>query len=311
MASQFGNLPPGAAPYGPRPDSPRGLYREFGMPESLLRIHFPARDPNKNPSTSNPWYWYYELQQPYAFSFLAPPTWGPGWVRIPFFGVIKILAIDTQKLVPIPKVGQTSLENAVKRGIPDVAWGRIDFREQSFWDLVLAGDAGQNAGMPKTKPKFDTINGQIKARDNKTNINKQIEAGANQFATDWNGNAAGYNTQAAGVDPTAGFHPTGFKNLFRLALPTGPPTTFSQFANQLGDGKHFQGPIPTTAFFNFNTFTTDAYAFSLKVGQLDPNKWNMSEFPPLDSTKIGNGLASAKSKNYSGFGRTAFPLHGP
>jgi hypothetical protein len=314
MASQFGNLPPGAAPLGPRPASPRGLYRQFGMPERLLRIHFPEKDPNKDPATSNPWYWWFDLQQPFEFSFLFT-----SWFRLPDFSIIKILQIDSQTLTPIPKVGHATLEDAVKRGIPDTAWGRIDFKDDRFWGLIT-DNGKQNKGGPKAKPKFNEVNGQIKARDTKTDINGIISAAANRWQNNWNGDAKTYNALASGVG-AGGFHYPGQPSLFSIPLPAGPPTTIAHFAAQLNNFvSNLHGPwvdaaylssVPASAHFNINTFTTDATAFTVKVGQLNPKKWNMSVFPPLDSTLIGNGSSSQISGDYSGFGQTPFPVTNP
>lgn len=310
---------PGQAPFQPPTAGPRGLYGPFGMPDTLEAIHFPDADPNKNPSTANPWYWFYPTQQPFAFSFLGG-VWGPGWLRLPDFSIIKILAADTQTLTPIPKVGSANLETAIKRGIPDEAFGRIDFRDDRFWGLVTSTDEKNKAG-PKAKPKFDVRNGQIVARDSKTNINSIISKAANLFASDWNGDAQAYNQQAAGVNPVAGFRYRGQAGLFSIPLPEGPPTTISQFQQSLNafigvphgpwPNGAYLGSVPGSAFFNINTLTTQAYAFNIRVAQLDPKKYNMSVFPPLDSTIVGNGSSSFNSGNYSGFGNIPFPPAGP
>lgn len=324
MASQFTPAPPdGGAPLLPGPTSPRGLYRQFGAPESLLRIHFP-KDPNKDPKTSNPWYWYFDFQQPMAFSFLAG-VWGPGWVRRAIEPVIKILASDTQPEIPIPPVGFTSLEAAIKNG-NTASFGRLDTTSDLFWALVLRNDGASpptNQKMPHTKPAFNVVRGQIQARDSKTNINSIIQNAAKTFEADWRGEAATYNALASSLlDVAGGFHLQDHFQpaLFSVGLPDGPPTTLTHISQQLnafklplpisGDAR-FLGPVPISAFFNINTITTDAYAFTLKVGQLDPKKWNMSVFPPLDATKIGNGTGSFFSGDFSGFSSTPFPFSGP
>lgn len=313
MASQFTPAPgPGAAPYAPRPASPRGLYRQFGMPESLLRIHFPG----EQKTTSNPWYWYVTRQRPQYFSFLFSE-----WVRLPVFPVIKILHIDTQPLIPTPPVGYTSVENAIKAGAPPgPVFGRFDERDQKFWDLIVRrDDLSRNQDFPfRGKPKFNVVKGQIKARDGKTNINKIIRTAIQQFNKNFNTLANEYNDIAANVAPS-GFHYPGQRSPFNIPLPDGPPTTLSHFAAQLdaflGGPPYLQsaaylGPISGTAFFNINTFTTQAYSFTINVGQLDPKKWNMSVFPPLDATIIGNGAGSFFTGDYSGYGPNPFPLSG-
>lgn len=313
MANQFDPMPPqGAAPYAPRPSSPRGLYRQFGAPESLLRIHFPNRDPNQNPSTSNPWYWWITQVRPSYFSFLFTR-----WVRLPAFPIIKILQIDSQQLVPTPPVGFTNIQSAIAGWNPDI-FGRFDERDQKFWDLITNEDNGKNDKMPRAKPPFDVIKGQIRARQQGVNINNVIRAAVTRFRDNFNALANGYNAIAAGVGPD-GFHYPGQNSPFNFPLPDGPPTTISHFQLQLNSfvqgppylqSAAYIGPISGTAFFNINTFTTQAQAFAISIGQLDPKKWNMSVFPPLDSTRIGNGASSFISGDYGGYSSTPFPLHG-
>lgn len=290
------------------------------MPERPVAIHFPEDDPNKNPKTSNPWYWYVTRQRPYYFLFLGG-VWGPGWVRRQAFPVIKILAIDTQPIVPTPTVGYASVEDAIKQGAPPDTFGRIDERSQNYWDLIVKNGNGgnKNPNFPlRSKPNFDVRNGQIRARDSKTAINAIMKAAANQFNGNFNSLANAFNQIAAGVSP-AGFRYPGQSSPFNFPLPDGPPTTISRFQQQLDSfvqgppylqSSAYIGPISGTVFFNINTFTTQAYAFNINIGQLDPKKWNMSVFPPLDATKIGNGSGSFFSKDYGGYSSTPFPLHG-
>lgn len=293
------------------------------MPETLKAIHFPT---SPNPSQALPWYWWFDRQQPMSFVFLAPPKWGVGWMRLPIFPVIKILQIDTQPEIPLPPYGFKTLEDAIANGDPDSEWGRLDFRNDLFWELVKGNDT-QNKGMPKTKPLFNQSNGLIQARDSKTNINKTIQTAAKQFEADWDGDAGDYNHNAATnllnpTDPGAasGFHYTHVHGRFAVEQPDGPTATFAGFAQQLGafhlplplsNNARFLGALPISACFNFNTITTAAYAYTIKVGQLDPKKWNMSVFPPIDATIIGNGTASDKTKDFSGFGSSAFPQFNP
>lgn len=305
MASQFGNLPPGAAPFSPRPSSPRGLYRSFGAPESLLRIHFP---PTKdNPKTSNPWYWWITQVQPSYFSFLFTT-----WVRQKTFPIIKILRIDPRQPIPTPNVGFTSIEAAIKGWNPDI-FGRFDEREQKFWDLITT-----QSGQPKAKPKFNVVKGQLQSRDG-TNINALVKTSVTRFKDTFNALADGYNNLAAGTHSAAGFHYPGQTSKFNFPLPSGPPAVVSNFQRQLnafvtgppyGPGAAYIGPVPSTAFFNINTFTTQAQAFTISIGQLDPAKWDMSVFPPTEAKNILGGRASAKTNNFSGYGPSPFPLHG-
>lgn len=308
----FGVLPPGSAPYSPRPSSPRGLYRTFGAPESLLRIHFPNDDPNNNPNTSNPWYWWITQVHPNYFSFFAPG----GWVRGAFFPIIKILQIDPRKPIPTPAVGFTSIEAAIAGWNPDI-FGRFDEREQKFWDLITHND-DRNPGQPRSKPLFNVVKGQVQARTPGQNINATIKSAINRFLINFNGLAQGYNVAAGGVSG-GGFHYTGQTSGFNFPLPNGPPANVLNFQKQLnafvsgppyGSGAAYIGPVSATAFFNINTFTTQAQAFGISIGQLDPNQWNMSVFPPVQAKFIGNGRPSGKTNDYSGYGPTPFPLHG-
>jgi hypothetical protein len=105
-----------------------------------------------------------------------------------------------------------------------------------------------------------------------------------------------------------------------VGFPEGPPTTLTEFISSinaftkplpLSPNARFLGPLPGGACFNIDTLNTPAYAFTIRVGQLNPKKWNMSVFPPLDSTKVGNGSSSFISGKYDGFGQTPFPFTGP
>ncbi len=313
----FGFLPPGTAPFADRPASPRGLYREFGMPERPLRIHFP----NKEKTTQSlPWYWYVPRQAQYSFVYLAAPWWGIGWERRPIFPVIKILPIDTQPLRPMPPYGFPTLEDAVQTNPNDPTdgvWGTLNFSNERLWAL-LANNGEQNQDMPKSgKPKFDIKRGVLVARDPKVNLKALITQAAHQFESNYAGDATDYNTTAATtlLNPSdftqpAGFHYQHVHGRFPVEQPSGPPATLSGFGNEIsgflnfpppyGNSARYLSSLPISACFNFNTITTSATAFTIKVGQLDPRKWNMSVFPPLDATIIGNGIASGISGDYSG-----------
>jgi hypothetical protein len=293
------------------------------MPESLLRIHFPK---SESTTTAKPWFWWFNRQQPMSFVYLAPPKWGVGWMRLPIRPVIKILQIDTQPEIPLDPYGFTSLIDAIKNGDPDAEWGRFNFTNDLFWELVKGNDV-QNTGMPKTKPLFNMSKGLVKARDSKTNIKAIIEKAARQFEADWSGDAGDYNLNAASnlLNPTdpnaaAGFHYSHVHGRFAVEQPDGPTASFAGLSQQLGafhlplpldPNARFLSALPLSACFNFNTITTAAYAYTINVGQLDDRVWNMSVFPPIDATIIGNGTASAKSGDYSGQGVSSFPLFNP
>lgn len=409
MGQGFGNIPPGGAPQQSRLGN--GAYGPFGMPDKLVAIHFPNTNDPKKSATATPWYWYIDTQQPMQFSYLAPgsnPAYLPphltpiGWMRLPYYSVIKILYIDTQRLVSIPPMGYASLEDAVDSDdsddTKDILWGRIDFTDRRFWALVngidpRVGDDGlpinpDTFGQPLGVPQFDIVKGLITARDKKTNISKIIGAAANKFASDWTSNANAYNKKASHVKPTTGFKNRHAAGSFKIPMPFGPPTRISTFQSQLdafaagppylkggpamnklvkaaanavaaaeeaqaaydaalasfplpppatlialalavdnaisaaqdpiakaaaaGQMAAFLGPVPSSAFFNITTGTTSAYAFTLKVTQLDPTQYDMSVFPPRFVRRTFTiPRPSAETKNYSGFGNTPFPFQTP
>lgn len=280
------------------------------MPERLLRIHFP-NDPNDNPSQSTPWYWWYTKQPVFYFVYLAPPFWGVGWERRQLFPIIRILPIDRQVEHPTKPFGHVSLIEAIKTGDPDGDWGRLNFNNQHFWDLI--DDNGeQNVGGPKGKPLFNDQNGLLVGRSSAGNLNSIIRAAATRWKDDWNGVATTFNLTAnSTLDVNNGFHYSHAPSPFSIPLPSGPPATISGYLAEVNAWKAYPGPLPISATFNFNTFTTQAMAFVLNIGQLDPKHWNMSVFPPLETETIGNGSPSAHTKNYSGYGGSDFPIFGP
>lgn len=277
------------------------------MPERLVAIHFPEQK-NQNPKTSNPWYWWIDQVHPSYFSFLFK-----AWVRMEAFTIVKILKIDPRQPIPTPLVGFPNIETAIANWNPDT-FGRFDEREEKFWDLIT----GQG-GVPKSKPKFNVVKGQLQTRPgDQTNINAVVKNAIFRFRDNFDALANGYNKLAAGVGAN-GFHYPGQSSKFNIPLPDGPPTTVGRFNQQLSSfvkgppylqSAAYIGPISATAFFNINTFTTQAQAFTISVGQLDPAKWNMAVFPPVKASNAFGGRSSLKSKDYSGYGPSPFPLHG-
>lgn len=312
---QFNPQPPLGTPQAPRPASPRGFYH-FGAPESLLRIHFP--DDNNENTYAYPWYWYYPLQQPQLFSFLGG-VWGPGWVRQPTVPVIKILAADTQPIVPIPQVGFGSVEAAAAAGNP-ASFGRINFNPPQFW-MLATEQAIQSNGRVTDRPKFGNKKGLLVNQNRgiaTTSFQQQIENAVERWRDRWNSLASAYNSLAASVSPVNGFQYPGQANAYPIHLPDGPPTSISAFsaqlalfANQANPEGRYMGPVPGTAFFNINTITTQGYAFTIAVGQLDDNDWDMSVFPPRRASGSLTIRPSAISGDYNGFSSTPVPYSGP
>jgi hypothetical protein len=134
----------------------------------------------------------------------------------------------------------------------------------------------------------------------------------------WNQLAADYNAQAASVSPVNGFQYVHQADRYQILLPDGPPTFQSQFQSQTqafvrlaSPTGRYLGAVPGSAFFNINTMTTQAYAFTIAVGQLDPNDWDMSVFPPRLSAGSLLIKSSRVSGDYRGYGPTPIPFSGP
>jgi hypothetical protein len=316
MAGQFTPPPPPGTPYQPRPPSPRGLYR-FGFPEKPLRINFPEED-GASSTTSQPWYWFIPDQQPYYFSYLAG-VWGPGWVRLPTFPVVKILAADTQQLVPVPPLGWASVEDAALAGNTN-SFGRINFNPPHFWMLATA-DALPDSGRPTDRPNFGDQKGLMVNQSrgvSTTAFSQQIRDFVFTWRDRWNALAADYNAQAAAVSAVGGFQYVHQTERYPILLPSGPPTFQSRFQSetqafvqQASVAGRYLGAVPGSAFFNLNTMTTQAYAFSIAVGQLDANDWDMSVFPPRQTSGSLLLKPSRITGDYRGYGSNPIPFSGP
>jgi hypothetical protein len=291
-----------------------GVYREFGMPDRIVRIHFPTDKFSK----SKPWFWWITPQTPYYFSFLVG-KWGPGWVRRQTFGLIRILPADSQVEVPVPQVGFKTLEDAVRNGNPDVVWGRLNFTSDYFWNTIKnLHDGGDNSHGLDHKPPFDVIRGVPTNRTSTPNtvpIAKTITQAVNLWKADWLKTAGFWNTACAEIDVLSGF--VAFPNTaFSLPLPTVENVSILE-AELTPPESIYYGPVPP-AFTHgqdtqtlFPQFFITPYSFTINIGQLDDKKWNMSVYPPLDSTIIGNGTASIISKDYGGYSQNIdFPTAG-
>lgn len=286
---------------------------DFGWLDELVDIHFPRHgNGGGNQDISEPWFWFVKLQTPTYFSFLGQ-TWGPGWGARMILPVIKILAVDTQPMVPTTPVGYEALEDAADRyvdrwdgrapgGPLDIhAYGRMNFKDTFFWKTL-------GKKYPAWASNLDTL---PSAQPNNVNgaIGPYIEKAVTQFWNQWNTDSLMYNAGANGVGPTDGFISTPFTNN-SFALPYPHPIAkeggaFSKLQKQLTDEKAWFGPIPESAWTNFNTFTTQSYAFTYGFGQLDDSEWDMSRWPPRRSSllidKGGSGRPpSGVSGNYNG-----------
>lgn len=274
---------------------------EFGWFDELVDIHFPRRGGKKDPNFSNPWFWFVKLQLPTYFSFLGQ-TWGPGWGARPILPVIKILAVDTQPMIPTTPVGYTSLEEAADRyverwdgraegGPLDIhAYGRFNFKDTFFWKVL-----GQK--YPGWASNLDTRPSSPKGNANGP-IGPYIDKSVLLFNTLWNTDANMYNAGANGVGPTEGFISTPFTNS-AFALPYPHPIAkegggFSALQKQLNQEKAWFGAIPKSAWTNFNTIQTQSYAFTYGIGQLDANEWDMSHWPPRRSSLLQDKGGSGK-----------------
>src|SRR3954470_15090339 len=98
------------------------IYNLGGVHDYLQDIHFP-HGAKFSPDVAKPWYYWLLPAQPLEFSYLAG-VWGDGWAARDIFGVIKILAVDTQPMVKIPRVGNASLEGAADRVVTQ--WDKND-----------------------------------------------------------------------------------------------------------------------------------------------------------------------------------------
>lgn len=275
----------------------------FGFPDTLVGIHFPAGgyQPPDAPIASYPWYWWIgPPARPYYFQFEAAPYWGNGWQRTQAYPQIRILPIDTQgPPKPSTNEGYTTLENAIDNGGPDVAFGRFKFQDNFFWKV-----------MGVKKPEFFVREGrpeqtQAQLRNPKTKpIDKVIGQTVKSWNTKWNFGAKTFNGNAAAgalVRPTAQYvFPS---TQFALPLPTDPTVAGLLF----NPTKFYLGPVPGGFWFNGGTVQIykQAYSFSMNVGQLSLQRWNQSVFPP---TRNPSGF---KTFDCSGYGQTDFPLSGP
>jgi hypothetical protein len=266
----------------------------FGFPDVLVGINFPEAN------FSLPWYWYIPTQTASLWSFLGPPTWGPGWVWKSIVPVIKILPIDTQPEVPLKPIGYSSLQNAILNGgTPDANFGRFRFTNAFFWKTL---------GIPK--PVFSSPNGvPTTVSGQGMPIAQVITKTIKQWSQTWNSTAASFNKAASGVTANTGDYKI-ISSGFKVPLP--PPNTPVLDAQKLiNDGAAFYGPLPETYIFETGQalVTKSGWASPIAIDQLPDQTWDMSVFPPrkVQHGVVGVPESSALSQNYSGYGNTDFP----
>lgn len=245
------------------------------------------------------WYWYIPKQQPMDFSFFGKPPegvtfdpdFGLGFQLLPYFPMIWILSQNSDP-VPIPQIGFTSLEDAIKKGSPDFS---------GFAAKALpngAGPSGDFGVIPFTAPQVPTasipftvpniwqltgikqpfdLNG-VPAKP-KDSLAAQV---ANQFLTYWNEVTDAANAEIAGwIGPDLNRN-FGGQYTYPPAWPwVVPQPWFSNFAGIQYAG-NFQAGLPT-ALFNIGIpleVLPVATSTRIAIGQLDPGVWNTDVFPP-------------------------------
>jgi hypothetical protein len=253
-----------------------GIYN-FGMPDVLIRIHFPNKENQGRPQNESlPWFWYLSPPEaPYYFQYISPnakPS-GRGWQRTQNFPMIKILPIDTQVLQPTPILGFKTLEDAIDNGEPDAAYGRFQFTDNFFWKVMgfkrppdFVVNQGKPTGPAKAKPPISTV----------------IRNAVQRWRSHWNFGASDFNKKAGANLPstTDGVSYDFPSTQFALPLPSAPDiaTAAAQAQEQLV----YLGPVPGGFWFmqGHIAIYKQAYSFHMNVGQLDFNHWRMDEWPP-------------------------------
>lgn len=291
---------------------------DFGWPSELVDIHFPRRE---NPNISFPWFWYLKRQRPYYFQYISPQAGGVGWQCTQNLPLIKILPIDPRQLVPTTTVGFGSLEEAITRSnsgepISDDAWGRFVFGPKGggigrfFWAVI--GTA---------IPEFTEQKGLLlqKPDHRGPDILPAVADAVTLWRTDWNLNAASTNTGYQGVSSDGTYSTIMGGGAFRIKVPRANIPLPELAAT---NGQWYFGPVPPTEVFETGQalFWKQAYAFTMEIAQLDSRKWDMSVFPPKDTTitdPTNPGFTerppSSISGDYKGINPffPAFPLNGP
>lgn len=279
---------------------PHGPYN-FGFPSALVDIHFPR---GGDTSRSLPWYWFITQQTPYYFQYLGSQVGGRGWQCEQFLPIIKILPIDTRPLVPTTQVGFSSVDEAATKAdstppISSDAFGRFKITGSRFWQVI-----------DKKKPEFTVAKG-VPANRSGKDIRTPIKSAIELWTSDWNSLGSTFNAACQGVSGDGSYTViTGSP----FAVPL-PPVGISLPDLQANSGKYYFGALPSTILFERGSalFWKGAFAFHMGIGQLDPTEWDMSVFPPRNTTAIGaKNIPSSVSGDYGGYSKTFpdFPQNG-
>lgn len=259
------------------------LYNYGGPFDFLERIHFPKRGSRFPPWVSQPYYYFLELQLPTYFSYLGG-VWGSGWAARANLPVIKILAADTQPIVPTTVVGHPSLEAAadtyVRRwdeGHPLAveSFGRINPKDKFFWKVL-------GMQFPKWAAKLDGL-AQHNANSPFPAIGPYMKKAVTKYFTQWDADSNAYTAHSTTVPADGGNFLPVTQHSFKVPFPH--PTlkeggNFRQLNQQIAREEAWFGPIPASAWTNINLINTQSYAFTYGFGQLDPDEWDLSAWPP-------------------------------
>lgn len=285
------------------------VYDFGGIFDYLEDIHFPHSGGVKFlPWQSQPYYYFLPLQEPTYFSYLSG-VWGSGWAARHNLPVIKILAIDTQPIVPTEVVGHPSLEAAADayvarwdQGNPlsVESFGRMNPSDRFFWRVLgrkFPSWASNLSGLATSRPN-----------DPNPPIGPYIRKAMEDYFARWNNDSVAYTANASAVPPDG--RPWKPLQQHSFAVPFPHPVVreggnFRSLAKQIGDETAWFGPIPTSAWLDILLIFTQSYAFTYGFGQLDPAEWDLSAWPPrrtsIRQDQGGSGnKPSAISGRYGG-----------
>lgn len=289
---------------------------DFGWPDELVDIHFPRRGDAFH--RSMPWYYYLTRQTPRYFQYISDAAGGHGWQCEEFLPLIRILPIDTQKLVPTGPVGFNSLEDAANeaatRGtkLSQDAFGRINFKNKFFWDVM---------GLkPPTWANFANGLPTSRVGDGHRRIDLYIEETTINWRDNWQNEAEEFNASTQGVDGDDGTYTAYGHGPFALPVPGFGYETYPLPQLEKTFGKWYFGATNPLILFERGhaAFWKQPWAFNYEIGQLDPDVWDMNQFPPR-RTDVGQDdprrtftlptSASGKANGYNP--NIAFPLNSP
>lgn len=288
----------------------------FGWLDDLVDIHFPKRKTGVD--QSEPWFYYLTLQTPTYFQFIGDQLGGHGWQCAPFLPVIRILPIDSQKMTPTKQVGFGSLEEAINRTneghkIGVDAWGRFNFKNKFFWDVM-----GQP---PPTWMSFAKGLPTTRVGDGHRPARLFIKEAVTDWDEKWNSEAGSFNALCNNVKGSGEYGKYG-TGPFALPVPG-----FGHDTINLGSydpQKYYFGAVPPFVTFERGSALIFKQSFSFKyaIAQLDATVWDMSVFPPRNTTLLPGQPGfrevggvdrgpSSLTHNFGGYGPINFPLTPP